>query len=158
TTIVNTVPMGQVAVDNLVPIDFANKSALALQGLGGDDTFVLANPSQPAGLTSISIDGGTNTNGDTLVVHGLSRSLDELRYAPTGAGQGNVINDAQTQAAISFTAIEQLTLALQQTDGDGIRIDGTAGNDAIEFFTGATSGDGSFHGNMDQNNATGAGP
>ncbi len=39
-----------------------------------------------------------------------------------------------------------------------MRLEGTTGNDAIEFFHGLTSDSGSFTGTMDQNNATGVGP
>src|SRR5262249_41712566 len=73
-------------------------------------------------------------------------------------GAGHVINDTAAQPDVFFTGVEHLTLVLQQADADGIRVEGTTGNDAIEFFHGVTSDKGSFVGTMDQNNATGVGP
>ena len=95
---------------------------------------------------------------DTLTVNGIAGQLDNLRYDPTAAGAGTVINDNGQQPPVNFSGIEQLTLGIQQADGDGIRMEGTTGNDALEFFQGVTADSGSFVGTMDQNNATGNGP
>ena len=46
------------AVDNLGPIEFSNKTNLAINGLGGADTINLSNDTTPPGLTSIAVDGG----------------------------------------------------------------------------------------------------
>jgi len=69
-----------------------------------------------------------------------------------------VVNDAGGQAPVNFTGIEHLTLVVQQADGDDVRMEGTIGDDRIEFFHGVTGDSGTFRGTMDANNATGNGP
>jgi hypothetical protein len=49
-------------------------------------------------------------------------------------------------------------LTIQHSDGDGVRIDGTIGNDKMKFFHGSTDDTGTFDGTRDTNNATGVGP
>ena len=149
---------GLVSIDNFETIEFSNKSSLTINALAGSDTINLNNPTTPAGLTGITIAGGDPTASDTLVVNGIAGSLDNLRYLPSAAGAGTVVNDDAPQPNVNFSRVEHLTLVVQQADGDGIRMEGTDGNDAIEFSHGATSDKGSFVGTMDQNNITGSGP
>ncbi|MEX2113817.1 MAG: Ig-like domain-containing protein [Pirellulales bacterium] len=149
---------GLVSVDNFESIEFANKTSLVINAGAGSDTINLNNPSTPTGLTGITVNGGDPTASDTLIVNGIAGSVDELRLNPTGAGAGNVVNDSGLQPVVNFTLIEHLELVVQQADGDGVRIEGTTGNDRFEFFPGATSDRGTFRGTMDQNNATGVGP
>ena len=150
---------GRVAVDNLNPLEFSNKTNLVISGLGGGDTINLNNQTTPPGLTgTITVNGGDPTGSDTLIVNGIPGGLDNLRYLPTSVGAGRVINDNQPQPNVLFTGLEHLTLVVQQADGDGIRVDGTLGNDEVEFVRGVTSDSGNFTGTMDQNNATGFGP
>src|SRR5207244_1024603 len=114
-------------------IDFVNQTTLQIDGQGGSDTISLNNPSTPTGLTGITINGGDPTAGsDTLVVNGIAGQLDNLRYIPTAVGAGNVVNDNAAQPQVNFTGMEHLTLVVQQADGDGVRVDGTTGDDAIE--------------------------
>jgi Ca2+-binding RTX toxin-like protein len=154
---------GLVSVDNFETLEFSNKDNLIINALGGDDTINLNNPnrptgSTPGGLKTITVNGGDPTASDTLIVNGISGVLDNLRYLPTSVGTGTVINDNEPQPNVLFTTVEHLKLVVQQADGDGVRVDGTTGNDAVEFFHGLTSDSGQFVGTMDQNNATGAGP
>ena len=146
-------------VDNRAIIGFVGSSRtdFTVDGRGGSDTFNVAIGTFPD-FTTLTIDGGDPTASDTLVVNGIFGQLDNLRYLPTGVGAGTVVNDSAAQPDTAFTGIEHLTLVVQQADGDGVRQDGTLGNDAIEFFHGLTSDKGSFVGTMDQNNATGVGP
>jgi hypothetical protein len=152
---------GLVTVDNFESIEFKNKTNLTINGLAGNDTINLHynNTVNPAGLTTITVNGADSTGvGDTLIVNGIDGVLDNLRYTPTAVGAGTVVNDSQPQPPVNFTGIEHLTEVIQQADGDGVRIEGTIGNDAIEFFHGLTSDSGLFVGTMDQNNVTGVGP
>ncbi len=152
---------GLISVDNNETIEFNNKTNLIINGLAGSDTINLHynNTTNPAGLTgTITVNGGDPTDSDTLVVNGLSGVLDNLRYLPTAAGAGTVINDSEPQPNVLFTGIEHLSTVVEQADGDGVRLDGTTGNDAFEFTHGLTSDSGTFTGTMDQNNATGSGP
>lgn len=152
---------GLVSVDNNETYEFNNKTNLVLNGLSGDDTINLSyqNTTNPAGLTgTITVNGGDPSASDTLIVNGIAGTLDNLRYLPTAVGAGTVLNDNAPQPNVNFTGIELLTEVVQQADGDGVRQDGTTGNDAIEFFHGVTSDRGTFIGTIDQNNATGAGP
>jgi hypothetical protein len=152
---------GLVTVDNFESIEFKNKTNLIINSLAGNDTINLHynNTVNPVGLTgSITVNGADPTGSDTLVVNGIDGVLDNLRYTPTAVGAGTVVNDNAPQPPVNFTGIEHLTEVIQQADGDGIRIEGTTGNDAIEFFHGLTSDSGMFVGTMDQNNATGFGP
>lgn len=152
---------GLVTIDEQESYEFNNKTNLVINALAGSDTINLHynNIVNPAGLTgTITVNGADPTASDTLIVNGINGVLDNLRYLPTSVGAGTVINDNEPQPNVLFTGIEHLTEVVQQADGDGVRIEGTIGNDAIEFFEGVTSDSGSFVGTMDQNNATGVGP
>lgn len=153
--------VGLVTVDNQESYEFNNKTNLVLNGQSGSDTINLHynSTTNPAGLTgTITVNGGDPTGSDTLIVNGISGVLDNLRYLPTSVGAGTVVNDSEPQPNVLFTGVEHLTEVIQQTDGDGVRMDGTIGNDAIEFIPGVTNDSGTFVGTMDQNNATGFGP
>ncbi len=149
---------GLVTIDNFESIEFANKTTLIIDAGAGSDTINLNNPTTPTGLTGITVNGGDPNASDTLIVNGIAGTLDDLRHNPTGLGAGNVVNDSAAQPPVNFTFIEHLELVVQQADGDGVRIEGTAGNDRFDYFPGATSDRGTFRGTMDQNNATGVGP
>lgn len=150
---------GRITVDNFEPVEFLAKGNLTIDARAGSDTINLNNPTTPTGLIgTITVNGQDPTASDTLIVNGIAGTLDDLRYLPNNVGSGNVTNDSAAQPVVVFTGVEHLTLVVQQADGDGIRLDGTTGNDALEFFHGVTSDRGSFVGTMDQNNATGVGP
>ena len=150
---------GAVTVDNFETVNFTNKTTLTLNGEAGDDSFNLDKPATtPTGLTSIVVNGGDPTASDTLVVNGTAGSLDNLRYVPTNLGAGTVVVDSGPGPDVNFTGVEHLQLVVQQADGDGVRFDGTTGDDNIEFTQGSTAGSGTFSGTMDTNNATGVGP
>jgi len=111
---------GLVSVDNFEPLTFSNKVSLALNGLGGDDTITVNNPTTPTGLMAITIDGGVGNN--TLVVNAnnqpvVSTNVTGAAVGPimsavpvavdyTNIGHVSVINatDALTGTAIPFTA------------------------------------------------------
>src|SRR5437899_2516653 len=81
-------------------------------------------------------------------VNGIAGVVDNLRLIPSGTGAGTVVNDNAPQPDVHFTGVENLNLVLQQADGDGVRVDGTTGNDALEQTPGATADSGSFSGLM----------
>ena len=149
---------GLVSIDGFETYEFNNKTALVINGLAGSDTINLNNPATPGPLSTITVNGGDPTASDTLIINGIAGVLDDLRYVPTAVGAGTVINDSSPQPNVLFAGIEHLTGVIQQSDGDGIRVDGTIGDDAIEYFHGSTSSSGSFVGTMDQANVTGVGP
>ena len=152
---------GFLTVDNFESIEFNNKTSIVINAGAGSDTINLNynNNTNPAGLTgTITVNGGDPTASDTLVLNGVSATLDDLRYLPANAGAGTVFNDSAPSPDVLFTGIEHLDLVVQSADGDSVRVDGTTGNDDIEYFTGATAGAGTFRGTMDANNATGVGP
>jgi hypothetical protein len=152
---------GLVSIDNQETMEFSNKTNLVINGLGGSDEISLNynSATNPTGLTgTITVNGGDPTASDTLIVNGISGALDNLRFNPTAAGAGNVVNDNQPQPQVNFTGIEHLKLVAQEVDGDGVRIEGTTGNDVMQFRQGATSDSGILTGIMDSNNATTFGP
>ena len=64
---------GLITVDNFEALEFSHKTTLTLQGLNGDDTFVVNNTSTPTGLTAINVSGQLGNN--TLVVDANSMSV-----------------------------------------------------------------------------------
>ena len=150
---------GLISVDGQETYEFNNKTNLVINGLAGSDTINLNDPTTPAGLTgTITVNGGDPSGSNKLIVNGIAGALDNLRFVPTAAEAGNVINDNEPQPQVNFTGIGHLQLVVQQTDGDGFRIDGTTGNDHFVFTSGLTADSGVFTGTMDSNNATGSGP
>ena len=149
---------GLVTIDNFESIEFSNKTTLVINALAGSDTINLNNPTTPLGLTGITVNGADPTASDTLIVNGLVGFNDDLRHNPAGVGAGTVVNESGLQPPVAFAGIEHLELVVQQADNDGVRIEGTIGNDRFEFTPGATGDRGTFTGTLDQNNATGSGP
>ena len=139
-------------------INVANKTTIEILTLGGDDQILVHNPNPAAGLTAFTIDGGDGT--DTLAVDGAASNDDALRLTNAGPASGSVIDDwaPPALAPLSFAGIEALQLELQGDPNDQVRVDGTAGNDALTFTQAASLDGGTFTGTMDQNNATGHGP
>ena len=139
-------------------INVANKTTIEILTLGGDDQILVHNPNPANGLTAFTIDGGDGT--DTLAVNGAASNDDALRLTNAGPASGSVIDDwaPPALAPLSFAGIEALQLELQGDPNDQVRVDGTAGNDALTFTQAASLDGGTFTGTMDQNNATGHGP
>jgi hypothetical protein len=152
---------GIVSVNDLETTEFKNKTSLTLNGNAGSDTINLdyASTTNPAGLTgNINVNGGDPTASDTLILNGIPGVLDNLRNVPSNAGAGTVINDSEPQPNVVYTGIEHVTAVVQSADGDGVRDEGTTGNDGFRFQQGATANTGTFTGTMDKNNNTGVGP
>ena len=161
-------------------ITFSNKTAVTINAAGGgSNIFTLNNPNPATGMTTLNLNGGSgndsfvvlaapsgvivNIDGgggiNSLEVDGIPGTLDNLRYVPTAARAGKVYDDNfAAQKVDSFAHIDTLSLVLQSADNDGVRIDGTVGNDDFVFTHGGSAGTGTFTGTMDKNNATGGGP
>jgi hypothetical protein len=137
---------GLVTIDNLESIQFANKTALVITAQAGDDEINLNNPFTPAGLTSITVNGGDPTASDTLVVNGIASTTDALTVVPTGVGAGSVTDTAPAFVPVTFTGIENLTIVGQAADGDSLTVGGTAGNDTVQYTPGATADAGTITG------------
>jgi hypothetical protein len=61
---------GQVTVDGFESYEFANKGMLTVNALAGSDFVNLNNPTTPAGLTGITVNGGDPTGTDSVIVNG----------------------------------------------------------------------------------------
>lgn len=149
---------GLVSINGFETYEFNGKTNLVINGLAGSDATNLNNPTTPGPLASITVNGGDPTAGDTLIVNGVAGASDSLRHIPTALGAGSVVNDSFAQPPVAFTGLEHLELVVQEGDGDDVRLEGTTGNDRIEFFQGATADRGTFRGTMDETNTTGGGP
>lgn len=78
---------GLVSIDGFETIEFANKTNLALQGLGGDDTIVANNLQLPTGLTQLGVLGGDGN--DTIRLESLpDASATSFIGVASAAGEG----------------------------------------------------------------------
>ncbi len=83
TALVGGQTSAQVSVDGFEPLEFTGKTSLTINGLAGHDTIDLNNAPLPAGLVSVTIDGGSGDDiligsaGDDLILGG--RGDDVLR-------------------------------------------------------------------------------
>ncbi len=84
---------GLVSVDGFETIEFNNKTNLVINAGAGSDQINLNNPTAPAGLTGITVNGADPTASDTVVVNGTAgidaisiASLTEDGAVITGAG------------------------------------------------------------------------
>ena len=97
---------GQVSVDGFEPVEFANKTALTINGLSGSDTINLNNPSKPTGLTGITVNGGDPTGSDTLVVNGTAAA----GTVAVNISAKTITGVAGTGVTVSYGTIEHLTV------------------------------------------------
>jgi hypothetical protein len=111
---------GQVAVDNLEPINFTNKSALTINGLAGTDTFNINNPKTPTGLGSIVLSGAGSTGSDALIINGVASTVavDTAANNITGAtGNGGAVPITyNTFGSIAINAGPSTTLAISNSN------------------------------------------
>ncbi len=96
---------GKITVDGFESIEFNNKTSLTINGFGGNDTISLNNPSNPTGLTGITILGGDPAlpPGDTLHYLGAGS------IQPSAAGAGTIT--ATGLPSVSFSGIEVAAVA-----------------------------------------------
>ncbi|MCO6458749.1 MAG: hypothetical protein J5I93_25865 [Pirellulaceae bacterium] len=138
---------GLVSVDGFELIEFANKTSLTLSGGAGDDKFNLNNQgTAPAGLTSITVQGGNSTTGDELVVNGTTLA-DNIGFEPTAFDSARVTG-VQSVAFVDAFTIENVVLNglgdANATNGDVLTVftpDGTPANpvhSSVEVTPGTT--------------------
>jgi hypothetical protein len=142
---------GLVAIDNFEPIEFANKTNLAIISGAGSDTVNINNPNTPTGLTGITATGGSPTNFHTLVVNGVAATVGVNTgtgsiAGGTGAGGAVPISYNTFSSLVVNAGAGTTTLALSgsnsyvttpATASDG----GTVQTDSIPVsFTGLGSG------------------
>lgn len=145
-----------VSVDDNETVEFSNKTNLVIDGLGGNDTIHLQNNSVPTGLTNIFVNGGSpNATGDTLVYSGRDGVTQEnIRLLPTAAEAGQIFNGTAPAAPlVTYTGVDKIRFDLQYDEDDVFALDGTAGDDLVQIFSGLSPGVMTIHGVMNKNNA-----
>ena len=130
---------GTVAVDNQEILVFANKSSLILNGEGGSDHFSLNNPITPAGLSSITVNGGDPTGSDSLLVNGRSGVFDNILVTPTGTGSGSVTAVTAGFVPVLFNSTEDLRIVDAITDTEQLNFVATAGTDTFTWSPGSST-------------------
>jgi hypothetical protein len=158
---------GIVRVDEFESVEFENKTALVINGLGGVDNFVLDNANLPTSLTRITADGGAGNDivtalnlpvvgtylGTTLIGGTGDDILDAGAVTQNSPIllQGNSGEDSLTGGAGIDTyeggADDDLLVASGANDTfdggtgfDQLAIRGTKNNDVIDVFQVAPSG------------------
>ncbi|MBW8883489.1 MAG: hypothetical protein JF612_01660, partial [Planctomycetia bacterium] len=121
-----------------------NKTALTINAGGGNDTISLNNPTTPAGLTSITVNGGDPTaDSDTLIVNGTS-GVNAIGYNPSNTiGSGSVTVNAAP--AVIFNTIESVVINGAGGDDNLTYTSPNAGS-GLTFTPGATVNSGRVDG------------
>jgi hypothetical protein len=117
---------GLVSINNLETIEFGSKTSLTINTLNGTDAVSLNNTTAQTGLTSITVNGGNSSTGDTLTVTGTT-GTDTVSYTPTGLESGNVVFTAPALPPIAFTNVA------------GLAYDGQGGGDTLTVNSGVQS-------------------
>ncbi|MEQ1859298.1 MAG: FG-GAP-like repeat-containing protein [Chthoniobacteraceae bacterium] len=131
---------GLVAVDEFETIEFSNKTNLVINAAGGSDTISLNNPNAPTGLTSITVNGGDPTDGDSLIITGTSMT-DTVTFTPASFRSGSLTGLA---APITFNAIENVKFFGGDAAGlNTITIEGTVVGETLTVDAGLA-----FEGNL----------
>jgi len=135
---------GQVSVDSYEPIEFTNKTTLAINALAGSDEINLNNPSTPGptGLTGITVNGNDPTASDTLIVNGTS-GTDAINYKPDGSTIGSGTVQVNALPLVTFNTIEQLKID-GQGGADNLTLTTPPASDNVTYTPGATPDAGSI--------------
>jgi hypothetical protein len=144
---------GLVSVDNFEPIEFFNKANLVINGLAGSDTININNPIVPTGMipflgSTITVNAGDPTGSDTVIVNAQPGAFDPMVVVPAAQGAGTVVYFFGNLPNVVYTGVENLKLVGQLADGDPMGVDGTLGDDIIEYTSGATPDTGTIAGTM----------
>ncbi|HUY90682.1 MAG TPA: DUF4214 domain-containing protein [Pirellulales bacterium] len=121
-----------VAVNNGAVVAFGGYSSLTLDGVAGNDHF-LVNPASLAGVSTFNV-YGSSASGDSLVVNGTAVQ-DAINFAPSAADSGSVTVNAAP--AVTFAAIGNVSIN-GQGGNDLLTVTTPAGPDAITYTPGAT--------------------
>lgn len=121
---------GNLAIDNFETYEFANKSALTIQALAGSDTVSLSQPTTPAALNSITVDGGLPaTDSDRVLISGTN-AAETFSFSPTSYDAATITGAGS--ASISLVTTEHVSLA-GQGGTDSLTWISPAGTDIIRF-------------------------
>ncbi len=137
---------GLVTIDSFESIEFSNKTTLTINAGAGSDAIDLNDPTAPTGLTGITINGGDPTASDTLTVNGIPGAADDITVSPTGIGSGSIVDVLAAFVLVLFTGVEHLSVIGQPADADGLRVNGTAGDDTFVVTPGAAADAGTITG------------
>lgn len=126
---------GLVSIDDHETIEFANKVALEINALAGNDSISVS-PVSPVGLTGVTIAGGAPGAGDTLTISGTTAS-EAFEYAPTGANAGTVT--IATFPVITFGAISAVVIDGGSTlNDDTLTVRTEGGTDVVTLTPGVS--------------------
>ncbi|MCA9118853.1 MAG: hypothetical protein KDB11_01650, partial [Planctomycetales bacterium] len=145
---------GLVSVDGFETIEFANKVNLIINTGAGSDSVSINNSSLPDGIvaatSTITVNNGDPTASDTLTVNSQSAVNDTMVVLPsaTTQGAGTVDFTGNNLPDVVYTGAEHINLVGQLAEGDTFGVDGTAGNDVFEYFSGETIDSGRILGTM----------
>ena len=163
TAAVNSLNAGRLVVDTSKTLDFANKTSLTINGLGGDDRIRFDDQNLPTGLTGVSLHGGT---GNDIVVgsagndslHGdagddLLRGLGGDDQLDAGTGVTNVIDGGEGTDTVVISdatsdAVDTVELRQGRTRVNGgatfleaieaLTLESHGGNDVIDVVADTT--------------------
>ncbi|MDA1048948.1 MAG: hypothetical protein O3C40_00510, partial [Planctomycetota bacterium] len=157
---------GLVSVDSFETIEFANKTNLVINAGVGSDSVNINNSTVPTGMvaatSTITVNNGDPTASDTLTVNAQAGTADTMVVVPSGTvqGAGTVDYTANNLPDVVYTGTEHINLVGQLADGgpapwDTFGVDGTAGNDTFEYFSGVTVDTGTVRGTLNLGPGTG---
>ncbi len=106
--------LGVVSIDGQETIQFANKATVQIDGLAGDDVINLRATTAPAAMTTLVVDGGDSTVGDTVVVNGTTAS-DTIGVTVTD-GHSAQLTGVQDIADVTVSTAERLVINGQGGD------------------------------------------
>ena len=124
-TVGSSTANGLVAVDDFEPIEFSNKTALTLDGMGGDDTIIVNNPNTPTGLTALAADGGTGN--DTLIVNANNQAVVSTDITAATV----TIPGALPAFGLGYTSFEQVQVLNAQDSLTGTSVPTLAATQAV---------------------------
>jgi Ca2+-binding RTX toxin-like protein len=138
TALVGGAVSGRVSVDGFETVEFANKTNLTINALAGSDTISLNHPSSPAGLATITVDGGDPTASDTLIVNDAVNGT-AISFTPNSAN-GATITGAQVDD-VTATTIEHVVIN-GLGGNDELNVIPTGNSDFIQVTAGITGDSG----------------
>jgi precorrin-6B methylase 2 len=121
---------GLVSIDAHETIEFANKTNLIINALAGVDTVNINNATTPAGLGTITVNGGDPGAGDALTIAGAGAAV----AVDTGTATITGATGATGGVSLSYSGIETLALTSGVT---GLTLTSNGANDALTVTPGA---------------------
>ena len=132
---------GYVTIDNFEPVEFANKTAIIIQALAGSDTISLSQPTSPAALSAITVDGGLPAaETDKVLISGTSLA-EAFNYSPISSDAAIITGSGP--ASITVVTTEHVSLA-GQGGADSLTWTSPVGTDIIRFTPAGNDSSGSI--------------